>query len=1190
VRVQCRSCAAENSADARFCGSCGAELGSACTRCASRVSPGARFCSTCGQPVEGEATPEERKVATAVFVDLAESTALAERLDPERVRSILQDYFSLASSTVQAWGGTVEKYIGDAVVAVFGVPRVREDDAARAVSAAAEIAERFGDLAANLERKHAVSLAIRIGVNTGEVLAPTEVHPDRPMVTGDAINVAARLQSEAEPGTVLVGDRTFQSTRSLFRFGDPVDLRLKGKEGAVRAYVLVGRIEGAVEAGPARNLQARVVGRERELATLGGLLDEAIETGMPRLVVVYGPAGIGKSRLVREVVALGSSGRPDLMVLRGRCPAVGQAISYWPLAEIVRAACGISLDDAGTAGQEKLRSRAGEILATGLPEADVQAVVFALATTAGVALPDNPLDRSRPATVVTELARRWPQFLSALATRQPLVVIIEDLHWASQQVVEMVERLLARSTGPIFLIATARPEFAEANPSFAVGGGESTTISLRPLNRNQSTNLLAGLLPANDLAPAIHDQILETAEGNPLFVEEIVSRLIEAGILARENGRWRSTGGWADVAIPDTINGLLAARIDALPDAERHVLREAAVVGRIFWEQPVAVAVGAAEVVAPMGELERRGLVSMRPTSSLAGQVEYTFKHALIRDVAYAGLSIARRARAHADVAQWLTGLSPDRPEELAELVAFHYKAALEEGADLAWPAGSSEFADVRARARAAFLVAGATARKRYALERAIEVHQLALELATTDEERATALEELGDDHDAAYDGDLALTAWVEAIGIRQGLPESAPQIARMAMKAARIAAVRWGGFTVPIEPDVIDRYVDAGLEDATAGETRAWLLVLRAAVGLRWVAFHRTDPMPLKERLGAAEEGLAYARQIGDSALESNALRAMGALLLLYGEVEPGIALTHEMLAQVERVGDPRERHLAMIEAMQTVAWMGGEASEMIPGLEAALRLGRELRVHDICHSTGTLMNALYLAGRWDEIPAYLDEHLRTFKTDDAGTTCPFALGGFQLGAMVLAHRGDVDRAREVAASMPKSEAPVGVVEGFQAMVANALGDPATGRRIAEQVLATGARNFAEEPTVEIVAELDALIALEDWDALRAFIPQARSRAAELALAGPAIDRAEGRAAAAAGDKHRAREMLRQAIEGFDRLSPFEAARTREALAAIDAGPRATLLAAALARYEELGAKPHADRVRAGLATRPAA
>ncbi|MDQ2966665.1 MAG: AAA family ATPase, partial [Chloroflexota bacterium] len=666
MTVKCASCAAENPDGARFCATCGTELSTKCGRCGAPIPDGARFCPACGQPVAGEPAPEERKLATAVFVDLADSTALGERLDPERVRSILQDYFSMVSSTVQAWGGTVEKYIGDAVVAVFGVPRVRENDPARAVSAAAEIAERFADLATDLEHRHGVKLAIRIGVDTGEVLAPTEVHPDRPMVTGDAINVAARLQSEATLGSVLVGDRTFQSTRALFRFGEAIELRLKGKEAPVTAHPLLGRIEGAVEAGPERNLQARVVGRDRELAILGGLLEEAIETATPRLAVVYGPAGIGKSRLVREAVALGTSGHPHLAVLRGRCPAVGQSIAYWPLAEIVRAACAISFDDSGAVGQEKLRSRVREVLSAELPVEDVAAVTFALATTAGIALPDNPLDRSRPMAVVSELARRWPQFLSGLAARQPLVVIIEDLHWGTDQVVDMVERLLVRSTGPILLLATARPDFAEAHPSFALGSTESTTVSLRPLNRTQSASLLDGLLPAHDLPAQIQDQILETAEGNPLFVEEIVSRLVEAGTVTRQEGRWRPTGVATDVAIPDTINALLAARIDALPEVERRVLREAAVVGRVFWDQPVAVAVGAPEVGEPMGELERRGLVSMRPTSSLAGQVEYAFKHALIRDVAYAGLSIVRRARAHAAVGQWLAELSPDRPEELS--------------------------------------------------------------------------------------------------------------------------------------------------------------------------------------------------------------------------------------------------------------------------------------------------------------------------------------------------------------------------------------------------------------------------------------------------------------------------------------------------------------------------------------------
>ena len=336
MSVPCASCGTQNAAEARFCVRCGSALGARCVQCGAEIPAGARFCPSCGRPVAAEQAHEERKVATAVFVDLAESTALGERFDPERVRAILQDYFALVAAIVAAWGGSIEKYIGDAAVALFGVPRVREDDAARAVSAAAEIVARFADLAKDIETRHGVALAIRVGVNTGEVVAPAEVHPDRPMVTGDAINVAARLQTAAAPNQVLVGDRTFQATRSLFRFASPVTLALKGKAADVTAHPLIGGIAGAVEAGPERDIQAAVVGRDRELAVLAGLLDDAIETGSPRLAVVYGPAGIGKSRLVREAVAAAASGRPDLFLLRGRCPAAGNGITFWPLAEIVR--------------------------------------------------------------------------------------------------------------------------------------------------------------------------------------------------------------------------------------------------------------------------------------------------------------------------------------------------------------------------------------------------------------------------------------------------------------------------------------------------------------------------------------------------------------------------------------------------------------------------------------------------------------------------------------------------------------------------------------------------------------------------------------------------------------------------------------------------------------------------------------
>ncbi|MDP9244700.1 MAG: hypothetical protein M3O77_06425, partial [Chloroflexota bacterium] len=648
---------------------------------------------------------------------------------------------------------------------------------------------------------------------------------------------------------------------------------------------------------------------------------------------------------------------------------------------------------------------------------------------------------------------------------------------------------------------------------------------------------------------------------------------------------WRSVGSAGSITIPDTIQSLLAARIDALGEAERRVVREAAVVGRVFWEEPLSAALGAQEIAEPMSELERRGLISMRPTSSLAGQVEYIFKHAIIRDVAYGGLTVARRARAHAAVGSWLAALSPERPEELAGLVAYHYRAALD-GADVGWSADSPELSDVRRRARAAFLIAGAADRKRFAVDSAVELHQLALDLASDDQERAEALEELGDDYDAGYDGDHAVPAWDEAIALRSSNPGARGQIAPMAMKAARMGAVRWGGFSVPMEPEVIDRYVDTGLaavEDDD--ETRGWLLAMRAAAGLRWLAFHRPDPVSLDERIHAGEAGRALGMRTGDAALEANALRTMGALLLAGGDVARSLELTRPLLDIVPRIDDLRERHLMTIEVGQTLIWIGGEAQPLVDVLRGALELGRGLRVHDLCHSTSVLISALYVGGQWGEIPELIEEHVRTFKTDDAGTTCPFALGVFQLGATFLAHRGEVDQGRALDASMPESQAPIGLVEALQATAANALGDFATGRSIAERVIEAGSRNFAEEPAIEIMALLEALVGLEDWDALRRFLPGARQRAGQLAMASPAIDRAEGLASAAAGDVARALELLGSAVDGFDPLSPFEAARTREALAAIDSEGRDVLMRAALATYERLGAKPHSARVRSATA-----
>ena len=696
-----------------------------CANCGAENPEGFEFCPSCGSSLKpAERTAEDRKLVTVLFADVTGSTELGEQLDPERLRSLLATYFSAMSAAIASWGGTVEKFIGDAIMAVFGVPIVREDDAGRALRAALEMLVRLDALNRDFQGRHGVTLRIRIGVNSGEVIAPVGTGAQQLIVTGDAVNVAARLEQVAEPGTVLVGERTFLAARDAFRFGEPVTLELKGKAETITAHPLVEVLPEARRGVP--GLSSPMVGRDRELETLTSLLEESIETNRPRLVTVFGPAGIGKSRLVQEFIRLSSSLRPDATVLRGRCVAAGHGITYWALGEILGAACGIALDDSADVAEEKLRSGLSEILSVlDLEEDELAQTLFALATTAGISLQDNPLERMEPREVADEIGRAWPRFASAYASRGPLVIAVEDLHWAGDQLLDMLERIVARSTGPLVLVATARPEFAQMHPGFATGREDTSSVSLRPLTEEQGARLVEGLLTVADIPGDLRQELLAKAEGNPFFLEEIIRRLIDEGALVREGDTWRATAAARQTTVPDTIHGLLAARVDGLPPLEKLVLQEAAVVGRVFWEEPVAKSIGNGSVSVALLELERKGLVFARPISSIAGQVEFMFKHALVRDVAYASLPKVRRARAHAEHGAWIEQLAGDRIDELAELLAHHYgTAASGEDADLAWADDPPQGEAVRVKAVESLLLAGEVARRRYAIDKAVELHQ----------------------------------------------------------------------------------------------------------------------------------------------------------------------------------------------------------------------------------------------------------------------------------------------------------------------------------------------------------------------------------------------------------------------------------------------------------------------------------
>jgi predicted ATPase/class 3 adenylate cyclase len=1135
---------------------------------------------------------EERKVVTVLFADVMGSTALGERLDPERLRTLLKVYFSAMSAVIDSWGGTVEKYIGDAIMAVYGVPIVREDDPERALRASLDMLARLDDVNRDFERLHGVRLRIRIGVNTGDVIAPVGGPVDQMIVAGDAVNVAARLEQAAEPGTILVGERTYLGTRNAFRFEPPVDLELKGKSGIVTARRLLGPLPEATRGVP--GLRSEMVGRDREMDTMAGLLEEAIDSARPRLLLIFGPAGIGKSRLVQEFVRAAGAAHAGVTVLRGRCLAAGQGITYWALGEILRSAAAIGLDDPVDVAGDKLRGRVGESLTSlGLSKAEVEQSIFALGTTAGITLPANPLDRMEPRAVAEEISRAWPRFAAAYAAGGPTVFVVEDLHWAEDQLLDMLERLLSRTEGPLLLVATARPEFAEAHPEFATGREDAVSVSLRPLTERQSTELVETLLAEADLPQALRGEMLSKAEGNPFFLEEIIRRLIDEGALVRDQDRWRASTNAAGVELPDTVQALLAARIDSLPREEKRVLQEAAVVGRVFWEEPVARAihdgpVSSGPVSSVLLRLERRGLVFARPTSTIAGQVEFMFKHALVRDVAYASLPKTRRARAHAEHAAWIDHLAGERIDEFAELIAHHYRtAAAGEDADLAWAEEPSTRDAVQRKAFDALLRAGKVARKRFAIAKAVELHGEAAELAGSDGDRAQAYEGLGDDHAAAFHGDEAIAGFRQSLESLRGAEEAGDDRARVCAKAARMIAEKPGTFRVQPTPQLLDELLDEGLASARSPEATAWLLALGGMVSSYWAGFGGGDPVPLEERIRTTQEGLTLAETLGHAELLTVAARGLSELYVAAKAFGRAVETARRQLAVEDRIESAGERALILFEVGISMIHLASDYEEGLALARRSHEVAKQLSVHELMHGTYAQMDALYRLGRWSEIEPLLEEHLEVYE-QEAHVICFAVRGGPFIGALIASHGGEIERARWLAElGRGRPDRRRAFLECLYGEVMVLVGDVQTGIEIAEaarSLASYGASKYDWYAPTEVA--LDLLLWGQDWDRVAQTVPAVRTFD-EIPSMRAAADRAEGLLAARAGDRIRAIALLRGAAGAFEALKvPFEAARTKEALAGlVDDEEARGLLNGAVETFEALGARPHAERVRAKLA-----
>ena len=629
----------------------------ACPNCGAENAEGANFCSVCGTPISAPETAEVRKTVTIVFCDVTGSTELGERLDPESLRKVMARYFDAMRGALERHGGSVEKFIGDAVMAVFGIPQLHEDDALRAVRAAFDMRTALDELNADLERDHGIRLACRIGVNTGEVLVGAE-DADFGRVTGDAVNTAARLESASEPGDILIGEATMVLVRDAVG-AEPVEpLTLKGKSEPVRSYRLTRVLPRT--ALPPRALRSAMVGRDRELDDLRRAFARAAEDRTCVLFTVLGAAGEGKTRLVEEFLGAveGSAG-----VLTGRCLPYGEGITYWPAAEAIRAALGVPAFDE----PEETTRRLEEAVAG---DEHAAAIAVRLAEVLGAGAGAGSAEE-------TPWAIR--RFLEILAAERPLVTVWEDVHWAEPAFLDVVNHVADWSReAPILVLCTARPEFLDTRSDWGGGKLNATTLLLQPLDAKASTELIDNLLGGAGLPGDAADRITDAAGGNPLFVEQMLSMMIDDGQLVRQAGGWAPVGDLSSVSVPPSVAALLASRLERLSDDERHAIGCASVIGREFYRGalrdllPGHLRADAEDLVL---SLIRKELV--RPDrSTVSGEETFRFRHILIRDAAYQAIPKERRAVLHEAFAAWIDRVGGERAEEADEIVGYHLEQA----------------------------------------------------------------------------------------------------------------------------------------------------------------------------------------------------------------------------------------------------------------------------------------------------------------------------------------------------------------------------------------------------------------------------------------------------------------------------------------------------------------------------------
>ena len=1172
----CAACGVQNPDGFKFCGGCGSALASGCPNCGAELMPGFAFCGSCGTRLDG-ATAEpaaaaaaapppvaasERRLVSVLFADLVGFTTLSQSRDPEIVRELLSRYFDTCRRLIGLYGGTVEKFIGDAVMAVWGTPVATEDDAERAVRAALDLVAAVSALG---DEAGIDELRARAGVMTGEA-AVTVGAEGQGMVAGDMVNTASRIQSTAEPGRVLVGDATRRATEPTVVYEDAGSHELQGKAGLHRLWRAMRVVSGARGALKSEGLEAPFVGRDRELRQIKDLFHASSEEGRSHLVSVIGPAGIGKSRLVWEFYKY-FDGLPQIVYWhRGRCLSYGEGVTYWALADMVRMRCRIAEDDAPEAAAAKL----AEVLDTHVTDADERRFVEPRVAHLLGLDETGKFDRE-------DLFAAWRTFFERLADLYPTVLAFEDMQWADASLLDFIEYLLEWSRrSPLYVITAARPELVERRETWGAGKRNFTSLYLEPLTDGAMRDLLAGLVPG--LPDTLLERILGRAEGVPLYAVETVRMLLDRGDLVLRGSVYEPAAEVERLEVPETLHALIAARLDGLRPEERHVVQRGSVLGKTF-SRPALIALADMDdtaLEAALATLVRKEVLSIQADPRSPEHGQYGFLQDLMRHVAYEGLSRRERHALHMAAAAHLEAAGGDE-DEIVEVLASHYLNAYEVAPD------EDVAARVRVQARSLVIRAAERAESLGAPGEACRYHRRAAELADDPLEQAGHLDRAGRMATRAAALDDAAALFDRAIELYE-LHSDERVSSRVSARRAHVEHLT-GHLS-----DAIERMerAYAVLSQGEPDEDLAWLAV-RLATSVYFVgdversARLADESLNIAEALGLREviaSGWITKAMIGASGRRPEEARGLFGLALDLA--------THDGFA---------EQASRASANLSDLAFRRDRYEEALAHLDRAAALAGAIGNRPVeWFVTSERTYPLFVLGRWDDaLACYAD------LPEDQLTAAGTLLSPLSSILEIHLHRGDEAAARRLYALYARLEHAVDVQEqscyaGATACLLHFEGRHAEALEAARRSVAAADTLGADGQDVKqgMVWGLEAAAALGDGAQLDALL-----RAVDEippGLRAPSLEAHAHRIRArTAGDADEARRHFAAAEAGFAELGMvFWLAVTRleqaEAAAAVGtAAGAAPLLEAAAETFGRLGAAPWLERAAQAGAVAPA-